>query len=109
MLSHKEIDCLRACNECAAACLQCATACLKEDDSTPMVRCISLDLECADICRLAASSIARSAEHVLAVCTLCATACETCGTECAKHEMEHCKHCAETCKACADACRAMTT
>jgi hypothetical protein len=58
MLSAKEIECLLACNECAAACLQCASACLKEDDPKPMARCIALDYECADICRLAADSMA---------------------------------------------------
>ncbi len=108
MPSQQEIDCLRACNDCAAACLQCASACLKEADPKSMVRCISLDLECADICRLAASSIGRSGEHVKAVCALCTAACETCAAECAKHEMDHCKRCAQACKLCAAACRAMT-
>ena len=107
MLNQKEIECLRACNECAAACLQCATACLKEDPPTPMVRCISLDLECADICHLAASSIAWSGEQMKAVCALCAAACETCSAECAKHAMAHCQQCAEACKRCAAACSAM--
>ena len=107
MLSQKEIECLRACNECAAACLQCATACLKEDQPKPMVHCIALDLECADICRLAAASIARGGEYVKAICTLCAKACQSCSAECAKHPMEHCKRCAEACKHCAEACNVM--
>ena len=107
MLSQKEIECLRACNECASACLQCAIGCLKEDQPKPMVHCISLDLECADICRLTAASIARGGEQMKAICALCAKACESCRAECGKHSMEHCKRCAEACKHCAEACSAM--
>ena len=99
--------CLQACNECAVACLQCATACLQEADPKPMAGCIALDLECADICQLAAASIARGGEHMQAICALCAQACSSCATECGKHNMDHCKRCAEACKRCADACRAM--
>ena len=107
MLSQKEIECLRACNDCAAACLQCASACLDEDPPKPLSLCIALDLECADICRLAAASIARQGAQRDAICALCAQACQACSTECAKHDMEHCKKCAEACKLCALACNAM--
>jgi hypothetical protein len=99
--------CLNACNDCAAACLQCAAACLQEANPKPMARCIALDLECADICRLAAASMARGGEHMLAICALCAEACQGCAAECGKHSMAHCKRCAETCKRCADACAAV--
>ena len=109
LLSQKEIDCLRACNECAAACLQCATACIKETDPKAMAQCIALDLECADICQLAAASIARGGEHMKAICALCAEACKNCSSVCAQHAMDHCKKCAEACKKCADACRAMAS
>ena len=98
---------LRACNDCATECLKCATACLHEADSRPMARCIALDLECADLCQLAAASIARGGEHVHAICALCAKACRSCATECDKHDMDHCKRCAEACERCADACLAM--
>lgn len=108
MLGIKEKECLRECNECAAACLQCASACLKEEDPKSMARCIALDMECADICRLAAASIARGDEHMKAVCSLCADACKNCAMECEKHAMDHCKQCAEACKRCAQACIQMT-
>lgn len=107
MLTPQEIECLRACNACAAACLQCASACLQEDNPKPMAHCIALDMECADICRLAATSIAWRGAQMQAVCALCAQACETCAAECAKHPMDHCQQCAEACKRCADACRSM--
>ena len=102
-----EAACLRACNEGAAACLQCATACLQEANPKPMARCIALDLECADICQLAAASMARGGEHMHAIYALCADACRGCAMECAKHNMEHCQRCADACKRCADACLAM--
>lgn len=107
MLSQIEKECLLACNECAAACLQCASACLKEEDPKAMVRCIALDQACADVCSLAAASIARGDEHLKAVCALCAQVCLTCATECAKHAMAHCQQCAEACQRCADACNRM--
>ena len=40
---------LDALNACIAACEHCATACLKEEDVKMMVRCISIDRDCADI------------------------------------------------------------
>jgi hypothetical protein len=72
-----------------------------------MARCIALDLECADVCRLAAASIARGGEHMQAICALCAKACRGCAAECGHHSMDHCKRCAEACKRCEDACLAM--
>ena len=107
MLSQKEIECLRACNDCAVACLQCFSACLNEDQPKQMARCMALDLECADICSLAAASIARQGPQREAICALCAKACQACSTECAQHDMDHCKKCADACKLCATACNAM--
>lgn len=107
MLSQIEKECLLACNECAAACLECASACLKEVDPKAMIRCIQLDMECADVCRLAAASIARGDGYVKAVCSLCSQVCKACATECAKHAMEHCQRCAAACQRCLGACAAM--
>ena len=107
MLTAKEIECLLACNACATACLQCASACLKEDDPKSMAQCIALDYECADICRLAASSMAMGSSKMKAVCALCADACEACAAECGKHAMDHCQTCSQACKRCAELCRAM--
>ena len=109
MLSQIEKECLLACNECAAACLECASACLKEDDPKAMVHCIKLDMECADVCRFAATAIARGDAHMKAVCLLCAQVCKDCATECAKHAMVHCQHCAQACQRCAEACASMAS
>lgn len=107
MLTEIQSECLQACNDCAAACFECASACLNESDPKAMARCISLDMGCADFCRLAASSIARGDEHMKAVCALCADICHACGGECASHEMEHCQRCAKACALCVEACGRM--
>lgn len=98
MLNQREKECLRDCSECAAACFQCATACLEEEDPKSMAGCIALDMECADMCRLAAAAIARGDKHVKAICLLCADICQSCATECAKHAMGHCQRCADACR-----------
>jgi hypothetical protein len=104
MLSEHQLEAIRACNDCLTACMLCATACL-EEDATGMARCISLDLECAELCRLTASAIARNSEHMDAICALCAHACDTSSDECDKHNMDHCQRCAEASRYCAETCR----
>ena len=104
-LNHQ--DCIDACNRCADACDHCAASCLKEQDVQKMARCIALDMDCAAICRLSASLMARDSEHAAAICALCAKACDACAKECGSHQMDHCQVCAAACKRCADACRAM--
>jgi hypothetical protein len=101
-------DAVEACYRCADACDRCAAACLLEDDVKAMARCIALDVDCADLCRLAAAMMARDSEHAVPVARLCAELCETCGEECAGHDMDHCRACAEACRGCAKACRAIS-
>jgi len=107
MAYEQYAECTEACEICADACDHCATACLAEDDVGTLGRCISLDLDCAQVCRLAAGAMSRDSELVRDICTLCAEICEVCGDECASHEHEHCRECAEACRQCADACRQM--
>ena len=106
-------ECLRACFECEAACTACADACLHE---TPemlgiMVRCIDLDLDCADICGATGRLIARAGGTDPAVTRAqlqaCIAACQACGAECQQYAGHHerCRHCAEACHACAQACQ----
>ena len=107
-MSHERFhSCIEACNQCALACDHCASACLAEANPKPMARCIALDIDCAEICRLAAGYMARGSELEAAVCQACAEVCEACGAECARHDMDHCKACAEACRRCAQECRRM--
>src|SRR4051812_15867629 len=92
-------------NECAETCNMCFAACLNEEDVAMMARCIELDRECADICQLAASQLARDSENIDQYLSLCAEICEICSEECGKHDNDHCKKCSDTCRQCAEACR----
>ena len=107
MAHARYTTCIEACNACADACDHCAAACLKEPDPKPMARCIALDMDCAEICRMAASYMSRDSEFAMALCGDCAEVCEACGTECEKHKMDHCQECAEACRRCAEECRRM--
>jgi hypothetical protein len=107
-MPHQQFQsCIDACNDCAVACDHCAASCLKEKDVQAMARCIALDIDCAEICRLAAAYMSRGSELSGAICEICAEVCEACGKECAKHKMEHCQKCAEACRRCAEECRRM--
>lgn len=107
-MPHQKFDaCIEACNACAAACNHCAASCLREEDVKAMTRCIALDIDCAQICALAAATMARAGESAKTVCTACAEVCQACADECAKHEMAHCQECARACNHCANECRKM--
>lgn len=100
-------SCIEACNECAEACEYCADACLDEDGVDDFVECIRLDRDCADLCRLVATFLARGSAFSPALVLAVAEACEACATECDQHDTEHCRACAEACRDCADECRRM--
>lgn len=107
-MSHEKFkSCIDACYACATACDHCATACLQEQDVKMMARCIALDMDCAQICRMAGAYMARGSEFASAICRLCADVCQTCGDECAKHQAGHCQECAQACRRCAEECRHM--
>lgn len=107
MAHQKYADCIAACNACADACDHCSVACLDEDNVEKMARCISLDIDCASLCRLAAAFMARDSEWVATLCRTCAEVCDACADECGKHDHDHCKQCAEACRRCAKTCREM--
>ena len=62
MPNQKYASCIEACNACADACDFCAASCLQEEDVKAMARCIAMDMDCAQICRLAVSYMARGSE-----------------------------------------------
>jgi len=107
MAHESYASCIEACNACAVACDHCAAACLQERDPKAMARCIALDIDCAEMCRLASAYMARGSEFAQAICAACADVCEACGQECAKHPMDHCQKCADACRRCAEECRTM--
>ncbi len=76
------------------------------------MRCIRLNLDCADICETTGKVLLRQTETDVTVLRAqlqaCAAACRACGGECQSHaegmDMEHCRVCAESCRRCAEAC-----
>lgn len=109
MAHERYTSCIEACNNCATACNHCAIACLAETNPRAMARCIALDIDCAEICRLASGFMSRGSEFASAICATCAEVCEACAVECEKHDMEHCKECASACRRCAEECRQMAS
>jgi hypothetical protein len=102
------VTCIEACFDCAQACTACADACMAEKDVENLVRCIRLNLHCADICNTTGRVLSRqeAPELARAVLEACVLACRLCGDECAAHagHMEHCRVCAEACRRCQEAC-----
>lgn len=100
-------DLITELQNCANACDTCATACLEEDNVKMLSRCIQLDMDCADVCTLAARLLQRDSEVAQDILEACEAVCDLCAEECEKHQdmHEHCRVCAEACKRCAEACR----
>lgn len=107
MSHHEHQSCLEACVSCAEACERCATACLRESDVKMMAKCILLDRDCADACRLASAWMSRDSPFAKQACALCAVLCDACADECERHEADHCRRCAAACRKCAEECRRM--
>lgn len=99
--------CIDACNICADTCDRCATLCLQEPDTKVMARCITLEIDCAQVCRVAAGFMARGSELSHTICQACLEVCEDCRQECAQYQMEHCKECEMACRLCAQECLRM--
>jgi len=106
-MSHeKNTPLLETLNKCVAECNHCSTACLDEENVKMLSKCIKLDLDCADICALTATLLARGSQHAKHLLKECAEVCTACAEECEKHAQhhDHCKTCAEACRECANAC-----
>ena len=99
--------CIEACYLCATACDNCAASCLDEENLEMMRECITLDMQCANICRRAAQFMTLNSGSAQDLCRLCADVCQKCGDECGKHEHDHCQDCSSACHHCAEQCRKM--
>ena len=106
------VGCIEACADCTEACTQCADDCLSEQNVQELVKCIRLNLDCADVCATTGRVVSRQtgydANVTRAVLQACIAACRSCGDECerhAAHGMEHCRVCAEECRRCEQACQ----
>jgi hypothetical protein len=107
------LRCIDDCFECAATCTGCADACLGEADVVELVRCVRLNLDCADVCDAAGRVVTRQTESdvgvVRAAIEACIVTCRECAEECERHAVhhDHCRVCAEVCRRCEQACSAL--
>ena len=102
---------LKALSTCTEVCTACADACVAEPEHFEHLRrCITTDLDCADICHATARVLLRQTETpndlVHAQLHACILACQICADECDSHsEMhDHCRICAEACRYCQERC-----
>jgi hypothetical protein len=102
---------IEALADCAQACASCSDACLAEEHVKDLIRCIRLNLDCADICTATASMLSRMTDPQWSLLRrqveVCVEACRMCAEECERHasQHEHCRVCAEACRACEQACQ----
>lgn len=103
-------ECIEACFDCEQSCVACADACVGEKDQAELVKCIRLDLACAELCgatgRIISRELAEDPGMAYAALRSCVSACGICAEECERHapHMEHCRICAEACRRCERAC-----
>lgn len=104
-------EALKALSTCAEICSSCADACLAENGEVEHLRrCITTDLDCADICATTARVLMRQTESpgdlLHAQLHACVVACQHCAEECERHgeAHDHCRLCAETCRYCQERC-----
>lgn len=108
MAHEQHTSCIEACYACADACDRCAMACLAEPDPQQLARCVALNIDCAQACRLASAFMARASAYDGAACAFCAMMCDACAEECERHRTDACLDCARACRRCAGECQAMT-
>ena len=104
------LRCIDECFDCSATCTSCADACLGESDVPDLVRCVRLNLDCADVCDATGRVVTRQTEPdvgvVRAAAEACVVACRACAEECDRHAAhhDHCRVCAQVCRRCEKAC-----
>lgn len=100
--------CIDACNRCFQACYECLKACLNEPDVSQRKNCISILLECSEICKQASAFMFMDAQYSKDLCKLCAVICEKCAADCDMFKDAHCQKCADVCRQCATECKNMS-
>ncbi len=106
-------NCIDACFACAVTCTSSAAACTRQTWNDELIRCIRLNLDCADLCDTVGRALSRQARpdwDILRVeVRACATICEACARECELHsqQFDHFAACAKACRHCIDQFRAV--
>jgi hypothetical protein len=103
------LDCMRDCAECATICERCAHHCLTMGGDHASPRHQGIMRDCAEICALAVSFMARQSAHAGHLCRECAEICTACAESCEQLASgdRMMKDCAATCRRCAESCERM--
>lgn len=99
--------CIDECNKCAQACYECFKACLNEPDIGARKNCISILVECAQMCQMSTAHMSMDAQFTKEHCKICSNICDMCAQECEMFKDDHCQKCAQECSKCAEECRKM--
>ena len=88
--------CIESCAECSKTCMKMVVPCLEKGGKHAEPTHIRLLLDCAEICKLATSFMARGSDFENQLCALCAEISDKCAKRCEKlADHEDMKHCAE--------------
>ena len=102
--------CATECSNCQRACEACAHHCahLLEQGKKEHHHTLRTCQDCAAICGVAASIVARKGPFSDSICQACIEVCSRCAKECEKYSQDkEMKQCAEECRRCEQACRDM--
>lgn len=106
---EKMMQCIEDCLQCAGICAHCSAHCLGMGGEHASKRHQTIMRDCAEMCAVAASFMARQSEHATHVCKECAEICRQCGQSCERLAGgdKTMTRCAQLCMRCADSCSAM--
>jgi len=104
------MKCAKACADCQLQCDMCFQHCAglvaqgEKTHAATMRSCI----DCAEVCKTAATLSARHSPVAGSVCEVCAKVCDQCAVACEKFpDDKHMAACAKSCRDCAKECREM--
>lgn len=96
--------CIETLNTCTVRCDQCAAVYLNAEKPKTKGNYLTLNVQCAELCRIAAALLAQNSEYARDICKRCAKICLQCAKECGRFSDTHSQQCAEACYNCADQC-----
>ena len=107
-LDEKMQACIKDCLACATVCEQSITHCLRKGGKHAAPEHIQLLSDCAEMCRMSATMMARGSRFHARHCALCADVCKACEESCEEFGNDaQMKACADACRTCHEACREM--
>jgi hypothetical protein len=102
-------ECIVECDSCHDLCVETTTHCLEMGGAHAAPTHMTLLMDCAEICQVAADFMLRGSEMHRALCRVCAEVCDACAASCTQLEGAEMAACAEACLRCAQTCRGMAS